>query len=89
NTILGRERRSRRFTSLLSEWLGNFRHLWMWDYKAIASELEQVGFSDIRRAVFGDSSDTAFNAAEDESRWLHALGMECRKPQEALIRNAA
>ena len=89
DTILGKEKRSRGFRAFLSEWLGNHRHLWMWDYKSIARELQDVGFVNIRRARFGDSADSMFNLPEDESRWENALGVECQKPaQEAFVRAA-
>ena len=59
---------------------GNSRHVWLWDQKGIAAELDRVGFSDIRRAVIGDSAAQEFSEVEEESRWSNALGFECRKP---------
>ena len=49
------------------------------DYKSITAELEKAGFSDIRRARFGDSDDKMFGSVEDEGRWINCLGVECRK----------
>lgn len=51
----------------------------MWDYKAIAAELEQAGFRDIRRAAFNDSQDVLFRDVEELSRWENCLGVECFK----------
>jgi SAM-dependent methyltransferase len=79
-TALGHEKRDRGLRGLIATWLGNSRHLWMWDYKAISSELENVGFVEIRRAFFGDSPDPFFKAVEDVGRWTNGLGVECRKP---------
>jgi predicted SAM-dependent methyltransferase len=45
------------FRSAMRLLFGRSRHLWMWDFKAIAKELEQAGFVSIRRAYFRDSVD--------------------------------
>ena len=74
----GRDRwRWRYYATML---MGNSRHLWMWDYKSLAKELKFAGFTNIRRARFGDSCDPTFNQAESPQRWENALGIECRKP---------
>jgi len=79
STQLGKEDRDRKFVPFLREWLGNSRHLWMWDYKSLKQELAAVGFSDVRRAQFGDSTEPKFREVEDEARWRACLGIECRK----------
>ena len=79
HTMLGKEKRSRGGMEFFRELLGNSRHLWMWDYKSLARELNRVGFTNIRRAWFGDASDAAFRAVEEESRWESALGIESKK----------
>ena len=58
------------------------RHRWMWDYPAMAHELSAVGFTDIRRATFGDSGDAHFNDVEEASRWEGGLGIDCRRSGE-------
>jgi hypothetical protein len=78
-TRLGKEERRRSLRSFLHEWLGNSEHLWMWDYRSLASELARAGFTDIRRAEFGDSSDPKFHEVEHQDRWTMCLGIECRK----------
>lgn len=78
-TLLGKEARKQGLKGFVIDWLGNSKHLWMWDYKSITSELEKVGFVSIRRAVLGDSSLPVFNAVEESKRWLNALGIECKK----------
>lgn len=78
-TYLGKETRKRGLKGFVSEWFGNSQHLWMWDYKSISRELQNVGFTDIRRAKFGDFSDLMFKDVEEESRWLNCLGVECKK----------
>ena len=59
---------------------GRSAHLWMWDYKNMARELQTVGFTDIRRAKFRDNPDPRFQEVEDLGRWENCLGVECRKP---------
>lgn len=78
-THFGQEWRPRGLRNFLAAWLGHSRHLWMWDYKSLAVELQHAGFSSVRRACFGDSSDIHFRDVEDEGRWANALGIECRR----------
>jgi len=78
-TGLGQEKRSRSLRGFLATWFGNSQHYWMWDYKSIKEELKNVGFIEVRRAHFGDSSDPMFKELEDKSRWDNCLGVECRK----------
>lgn len=80
-TSLGTERRPRTLRHFLFSWLGNSNHLWMWDYKGLAAELQRAGFSNIRRATYGDSPDPAFRSVESFERWENCLGIECSKPQ--------
>lgn len=79
-SYLGVEHRPRGIRGLMRSWLGNSSHLWMWDLPGISAELEAVGFTGIRRAKFGDSSDDMFTLVESEERWTNALGVECSKP---------
>lgn len=78
-TYLGYEKRDQGLKGLMFFWFGNSRHLWMWDYKSIEAELQKVGFVNVRRAFFGDSSDPKFQEVEDKSRWDNCLGVECNK----------
>jgi predicted SAM-dependent methyltransferase len=82
-TGLGREVRSRSIMSFVWEWLGNSKHLWMWDFKSLRSELLQAGFHEIRRAKFCDSEDSKFSELEAVDRWRHCLGIECRKTSDS------
>lgn len=77
---LGRVTRPRSLRQLLAEWIGNERHLWNWDYKSLAVELQRAGFTDIRRATLGDAADPRFRDVEDPVRWGGCLGVECRRP---------
>lgn len=79
STLLGAERRPRGLRGLVEEYFGNSRHLWLWDYKAAAAELEEAGFRDIRPAQFGDAAEPAFALVEEADRWQDALGFECRR----------
>jgi hypothetical protein len=58
---------------------GRSAHLWMWDYKNLAVELERAGFTGIRRASIGDNPDPHFADVEDPGRWENCLGMECKR----------
>jgi SAM-dependent methyltransferase len=80
DTSLGLEHRTKGFKNFLLAWLGNSRHLWMWDYKSLALELHKAGFIGIRRAYYGDASDARFNEVEVKQRWKDCLGIECQKP---------
>lgn len=76
---LGKKQRPRGMGGFLREYVGNSQHLWMWDFKAIACELERVGFRKVRRTSYGDSAITRFREVEDEGRWENCLGVECCK----------
>jgi len=80
-TGLGEEERARGLKGLIASWLGNSRHRWMWEYKSIETELLTAGFVAVRKASFGDSVDPRFQEVEEESRWEHCLGVECRGPE--------
>jgi hypothetical protein len=75
---LGQPTRARGPAQFVRAWLGNSAHLWMWDYGQLAEELEHAGFTEIRRAEFGDSADPRFAEVEEKSRWIGCLGIECR-----------
>ena len=80
SSFLGRKTRPRSPAGFLRQWLGNSEHLWMWDEKAMRKELTDAGFTDIRRAVFGDAEDPRFNEVEQAERFVGALAMQCRRP---------
>ncbi len=79
-TLLGVKERPRTISGMLREWFGGSKHLWMWDYASMRSELENSGFTEIRRASFGDSVYPPYAEVEDANRWQNCLGIECSKP---------
>ncbi len=79
-TLLGLENRPKGISGLIRSSLGNSHHLWMWDYDSLAAELKAVGFTSIRRANLGDSSDPIFTNVESPERWTNNLGIHCVKP---------
>jgi SAM-dependent methyltransferase len=87
STYLGVESRRRSFGGRLRGVLGNSAHLWMFDYPAMAAELEGAGFVDIRPAAFGDCSDPMFARVEREDRFvcdgIVEVAIEARKPARA------
>lgn len=78
-TYLGVESADRDLKSFLISWLGNSRHLWMWDEKGLVRELEDAGFVGIRRCQYGDCDDPKFREVENPERFIDAVAMECRK----------
>jgi predicted SAM-dependent methyltransferase len=78
-TFLGRKVRPKTLTAIVRDYFGNSHHLWMWDYKALAAELEAARFRDIRRCELGDSSNVAFRTVENPGRFEWALAIECTK----------
>ena len=78
DSYLGYETQDHGLRRIFYAMFSRAKHLWMWDEKNITAELAAAGFSDIRRAAFGD--DPLFQAVEDEGRWTNNLGMSCRRP---------
>lgn len=77
---LGVDRRPHGIAGSLRALFARSRHLWLWDFKSISRELQNAGFTEIRRASIGDSEEGLFKDVEDEERWTRVLGVECRKP---------
>jgi len=80
NTGLGIENRVRGIKGQIISWLGNSRHLWLWDYKSLELELKTAGFIEVDRTAYHDFSDPMFEKVEEKDRWENCLGIECRKP---------
>ncbi len=79
-TNLGQQSRPQSLRARLREVLGNSRHLWMWDYKSMRVELENVGFRDMKPIQFGDSPNRAFAEVENEERFMwNPVAFECTK----------
>lgn len=76
-TRLGVSNRQRGLRGWAGLMLGNSLHLWMWDLKSMRRELSTVGFADIRRCYLGD--EPVFRDVEQESRFVDALAVQCRK----------
>lgn len=79
NTLLGTENRPRGAKGMVSSYFGNSDHLWMWDRKSLAKELRNAGFIEVRECSFNDSEDAMFKHVEDESRFVNAVALQCRK----------
>lgn len=79
NTLLGIKQRPRGMKGFLSSFFGNSHHLWMWDHKSLALELENIGFQNVRECKFNDCTDTMFQFVEDEGRFVNAVSIECKK----------
>lgn len=80
NSGLGTETRPSGMGGRVRDWLGNSRHLWMWDYAELEASLLEAGFVDVRQASFNDSSHDVFREVEAADRWVDAVGFECRRP---------
>jgi predicted SAM-dependent methyltransferase len=79
-TSLGVETRRRGVVGLITAWLGNSSHLWMWDYNSLQYELTNAGFVSIRQCTCGDSSDPLFVDVEESERFGNAVAVECYRP---------
>ena len=79
NSLLGVTERKRGLKQILTNMIGNSKHLWMWDYYSLSDELREVGFSDIRRCEFNDSSDEMFLKVEEKDRFVNCLSIEVIK----------
>jgi hypothetical protein len=78
-TMLGKKSRPKNVLEKIRSLYGNSEHLWMWDFHSLKKELEKVGFKEVRRANFNDSSDVNFKCVEDEGRFINCLAIECKK----------
>jgi SAM-dependent methyltransferase len=78
-TCLGSHTRARGLKGMVLEFLGNSRHLWMWDLPSMQHELQAAGFVDIRACSAFDSEDPRFAEVEDPGRFVDALAMQCRR----------
>ena len=79
HTMLGLRERPRGLKQLLVSFYGNSHHLWMWDAKSLAQELQGAGFIDIRECGFGDCSDRMFGFVEEASRVRDSVALECKR----------
>lgn len=79
STLMGLEQRDRGIRGFLESFLGNSRHLWLWDFAGLESELKAAGFKEVRRARFGDSGIAEFTSVESAERWVDALGIQCSR----------
>jgi SAM-dependent methyltransferase len=80
DSYLGEKDRPRGPGGFVRSWFGNSRHLWMWDERSLGERLRAHGFTDVRRAAFGDAEDSRFREVEDAGRFAGCLAMQCRKP---------
>ena len=78
-TMLGLRARGNLVKRIVESALGNSKHQWMWDEKALSHELKSVGFKKVRRAKFGDSTDPKFREVEREGRFINCLALEAIK----------
>ena len=78
-TYLGCETRPTGILKFLSVWLGNSRHLWMWDYPSLRNALTEHGFVKIRRCKFNDCDDAHFSHVERERRLVNSVAIEATK----------
>lgn len=86
-TMLGQHARQRGVEGFFRSWLGGAQHRWMWDFPAMSKELEEVGFTDIRRAQFGDSEDPLFAAVEWKAAGFRTLALSVVNSEEPDYKN--
>ncbi|MBC7655484.1 MAG: methyltransferase domain-containing protein [Oligoflexus sp.] len=79
-TLMGEQNNIRGLKNKIIDILGNSRHQWNYDFDSMFQELQLVGFKNIRRAYFNDSTITDFIEIEDLGRWgTYCLGIVCSK----------
>ncbi len=78
-TLLGIDDRPQGVKGLLTTFLGNSHHLWMWDAASLKKELANAGFTSVRTCAFNDSEDLMFKYVEREGRFVNAVAIECKK----------
>jgi predicted SAM-dependent methyltransferase len=76
---LGQMKRPRGLYGFIKDWLGNSRHLWMWDQRSMMARLREHGFKDIRLAAFSDAEDPRFTEVEEKDRFAGSLALQCHK----------
>lgn len=79
NTFLGYKNRPRGLKAIIVSIIGNAQHMWMWDHQSLSQELKSAGFKQIRPCKIHDCSDEIFRLVEHESRFIHAVAIECIK----------
>lgn len=77
--LMGKENRKRGFKNLMESQFGNSHHLWMWDKYSLKTQLEKVGFTEVRLCVFNDSKEPAFKDVEHPGRFIESIAFECIK----------
>jgi len=81
NACLGVHDRARGLSHFLRSWLGNSKHLSMWDFPSMSAKLVAAGFTNIRKAALGDYPDELFARVEHPIRWDRlSFGVHCVKP---------
>jgi predicted SAM-dependent methyltransferase len=78
-TLLGVVKRPKGMRAIVTSFMGNSHHLWMWDHYSLTHELKQAGFINIRKALFNDSADEKFKSVENPERFEAAVALECSK----------
>ncbi|MGB0629693.1 MAG: methyltransferase domain-containing protein [Alphaproteobacteria bacterium] len=76
-SCMGVEEPDSRLTSRIRRVLGFAHHYWLFDEQSMRIELEQAGFTGIRRYHYGDSDIPEFAEIEDEGQFTGNLAMEC------------
>lgn len=78
-TMLGVETRPAGLVGAAATWLGNSKHLWMWDHESLSALMYEAGFSSVRNCAFNDSEDQTFQLVEDIGRFHDAVALEAIK----------
>lgn len=79
DSFMGMENRPKGLKGIMTAFLGNSKHLWLWDKDATVAELEKAGFKNIRPCKFNDSKDFMFELVEDLDRFKGSIALEMTK----------
>ena len=65
------------------------RHLWMWDYKGMAEQLAEAGFTRYPTRADGRLFRPAFQRESNRNhRWNDCLGVDCKRPVASPYRSS-
>jgi len=78
-TLLGIKRKPNSIIDKARDLFGNSKHLWMWDFDSLQVELESIGFGEVKKCSFNETSDKTFLSVEQSYSFDNGVCVECKK----------
>jgi SAM-dependent methyltransferase len=79
NTMLGYKQVPNNIFKKLLFSFRNSNHLFLWDYDLLKSQLEIIGFKNIKIFSPNNSEHTEFLTLENKRRFINSISIECKK----------